>query len=193
MTGDEIIALSKKHTISEWGRSGCGRSDSRGSRRRASTSDAGRKALHRLQQPVDVREHRPRRSARGQGDPGTGGDARRTRTRWHGDGAARAAWRQARDDHARRYRRLLLHQRRRRGQRERASRSRALLTGRQKILARYRSYHGATAAAMAATGEPRRWSTSRRCRVSCTCSIRYHGVDARPGHRRTVACGTSRK
>lgn len=31
-------------------------------------------------------------------------------------------------------------------------------TGRQKILARYRSYHGATAAAMAATGEPRRWS-----------------------------------
>jgi len=31
-------------------------------------------------------------------------------------------------------------------------------TGRQKILARYRSYHGATAAAMDATGEPRRWS-----------------------------------
>jgi len=31
-------------------------------------------------------------------------------------------------------------------------------TGRPKILARYRSYHGATAAAMAATGEPRRWS-----------------------------------
>jgi taurine--2-oxoglutarate transaminase len=31
-------------------------------------------------------------------------------------------------------------------------------TGRQKILARYRSYHGATAAAIAATGEPRRWS-----------------------------------
>jgi taurine--2-oxoglutarate transaminase len=31
-------------------------------------------------------------------------------------------------------------------------------TGRPKILARYRSYHGATAAAMAATGEPRSWS-----------------------------------
>ena len=31
-------------------------------------------------------------------------------------------------------------------------------TGRQKILARYRSYHGATAAAIAATGDPRRWS-----------------------------------
>jgi taurine--2-oxoglutarate transaminase len=31
-------------------------------------------------------------------------------------------------------------------------------TGRPKILARYRSYHGGTAAAIAATGEPRRWS-----------------------------------
>src|SRR5688572_3727247 len=31
-------------------------------------------------------------------------------------------------------------------------------TGRQKILARYRSYHGATAGAIAATGDPRRWS-----------------------------------
>jgi taurine--2-oxoglutarate transaminase len=30
-------------------------------------------------------------------------------------------------------------------------------TGRQKIVTRYRSYHGATAAAMAATGEPRSW------------------------------------
>ena len=31
-------------------------------------------------------------------------------------------------------------------------------TGRQKILARYRSYHGATAAAIAATGDPRGWT-----------------------------------
>ncbi len=31
-------------------------------------------------------------------------------------------------------------------------------TGRQKILARYRSYHGGTAGAMAATGEPRSWN-----------------------------------
>jgi taurine--2-oxoglutarate transaminase len=30
-------------------------------------------------------------------------------------------------------------------------------TGRHKILTRYRSYHGATAGAMAATGDPRRW------------------------------------
>jgi taurine--2-oxoglutarate transaminase len=31
-------------------------------------------------------------------------------------------------------------------------------TGRQKIMARYRSYHGATASAIAATGDPRGWS-----------------------------------
>jgi len=31
------------------------------------------------------------------------------------------------------------------------------VTGRHKILARYRSYHGSTAGAMALTGEPRRW------------------------------------
>src|SRR5207248_142008 len=31
-------------------------------------------------------------------------------------------------------------------------------TGRQKIVARYRSYHGATGAAINATGDPRRWS-----------------------------------
>jgi taurine---2-oxoglutarate transaminase len=34
-------------------------------------------------------------------------------------------------------------------------------TGRQKILARYRSYHGATAGAMSATGEPRSWPHGR--------------------------------
>jgi taurine--2-oxoglutarate transaminase len=32
------------------------------------------------------------------------------------------------------------------------------LTGRQKIVAFYRSYHGATAGAIAATGDPRRWT-----------------------------------
>jgi len=33
-----------------------------------------------------------------------------------------------------------------------------MYTGRSKILARYRSYHGGTAAAMALTGDPRRWA-----------------------------------
>src|SRR5215218_9864849 len=33
-----------------------------------------------------------------------------------------------------------------------------MATGRQKILARYRSYHGATGQVIAATGDPRRWA-----------------------------------
>ena len=34
-----------------------------------------------------------------------------------------------------------------------------LVTGRQKIIARYRSFHGATAGASALTGDPRRWAS----------------------------------
>ena len=42
------------------------------------------------------------------------------------------------------------------------------VTGRQKILAFYRSYHGGTAGAISATGDPRRW-TEPPCPASCTC------------------------
>ena len=38
------------------------------------------------------------------------------------------------------------------------SRSRGWFTGRHKILARYRSYHGGTAGAITLTGDPRRWA-----------------------------------
>ena len=41
---------------------------------------------------------------------------------------------------------------------EHAIRVARLVTGRHKILARYRSYHGATAGAMTLTGDPRRWA-----------------------------------
>lgn len=40
---------------------------------------------------------------------------------------------------------------------ENATRLTRLATGRQKVLAAYRSYHGATAGAIALTGDPRRW------------------------------------
>ncbi len=42
---------------------------------------------------------------------------------------------------------------------ENAVRMARLHTGRHKVLAAYRSYHGATAAAIALTGEPRRWGS----------------------------------
>lgn len=41
---------------------------------------------------------------------------------------------------------------------ENASKIARAYTGRHKILARYRSYHGATRGAVAATGDPRRWA-----------------------------------
>jgi taurine--2-oxoglutarate transaminase len=42
---------------------------------------------------------------------------------------------------------------------ENALRMARVHTGRHKVLAAYRSYHGATAGAMAVTGEPRRWAS----------------------------------
>jgi taurine---2-oxoglutarate transaminase len=49
-------------------------------------------------------------------------------------------------------------------------------TGRQKILARYRSYHGATAAAINATGDPRRWSQPPMAGIVHVLDP-YHGVE----------------
>jgi taurine--2-oxoglutarate transaminase len=49
-------------------------------------------------------------------------------------------------------------------------------TGRHKILSRYRSYHGATAAAMAATGEPRSWAQAPLPGMIHFTDW-YHGVD----------------
>jgi taurine---2-oxoglutarate transaminase len=50
------------------------------------------------------------------------------------------------------------------------------VTSRQKILARYRSYHGGTAAAIAATGDPRRWSQPPMPGVIHVLDP-YHGIE----------------
>src|SRR5262249_25625562 len=52
-----------------------------------------------------------------------------------------------------------------------------LFTGRHKILARYRSYHGATAGAIAATGDPRRWASEPGIPGIVRVMHPYHGVD----------------
>jgi taurine--2-oxoglutarate transaminase len=49
-------------------------------------------------------------------------------------------------------------------------------TGRQKILARYRSYHGGTAGAIAATGDPRRWTQPPMPGIVHVLDP-YHGID----------------
>jgi taurine--2-oxoglutarate transaminase len=42
---------------------------------------------------------------------------------------------------------------------ENALRMARMVTGRQKVIARFRSYHGATAGAISVTGDPRRWAS----------------------------------
>jgi taurine---2-oxoglutarate transaminase len=42
---------------------------------------------------------------------------------------------------------------------ENALRMARMFTGRQKVMARYRSYHGATAGSISVTGDPRRWAS----------------------------------
>ena len=50
------------------------------------------------------------------------------------------------------------------------------VTGRQKILARYRSYHGATAGSMTLTGDPRRWANEPGIPGVVHVLDPYHGV-----------------
>jgi taurine--2-oxoglutarate transaminase len=51
-----------------------------------------------------------------------------------------------------------------------------LFTGRHKILARYRSYHGATAGSMSLTGDPRRWASEPGIPGVVHLLDPYHGV-----------------
>ena len=50
-------------------------------------------------------------------------------------------------------------------------------TGRHKIIARYRSYHGATAGAISLTGDPRRWAAEPGIPGVVRVFDPYHGVD----------------
>src|SRR4029079_1853462 len=52
-----------------------------------------------------------------------------------------------------------------------------LATGRHKILARYRSYHGATAGAMTLTGDPRRWANEPGISGVVHVLDPYHGIE----------------
>src|SRR5256714_1539728 len=52
-----------------------------------------------------------------------------------------------------------------------------LATGRHKILARYRSYHGATAGSMMLTGDPRRWASEPGMPGVVHVLDPYHGLE----------------
>src|SRR5438105_11038680 len=63
---------------------------------------------------------------------------------------------------------------------ENAIRLARLYTGRHKILARYRSYHGATAGSMTLTGDPRRWPAEPGIPGVVHVPHPYHGIDREP-------------
>jgi taurine--2-oxoglutarate transaminase len=63
---------------------------------------------------------------------------------------------------------------------ENAVRIARLYTGRHKILARYRSYHGATAGAIALTGDPRRWPSEPGAPGVVHVPHPFHGIDREP-------------
>jgi taurine--2-oxoglutarate transaminase len=60
---------------------------------------------------------------------------------------------------------------------ENAIRMARLVTGRHKILARYRSYHGATGGAISLTGDPRRWPNEPALSGVVHVLDPYHGTD----------------
>src|SRR6476659_4414229 len=62
---------------------------------------------------------------------------------------------------------------------ENAIRIARLYTGRHKIGARYRSYHGGTAGALTLTGDPRRWAAEPGIAGVFRIPDFYHGVDKR--------------
>ena len=60
---------------------------------------------------------------------------------------------------------------------ENAVRIARLFTGRHKILARYRSYHGATAGSLTLTGDPRRWPAEPGIPGVVRVPHPYHGIE----------------
>ena len=115
-----------------------------------------RQSLPRLRLTARQRLDRPPAPEGRRRDQGAGGQADDDRPADGARGALRARAAAGRG-HARRPDDVVLHERRRRGERERDQARRAGTRAAHKIVARYRSYHGATAGAITLTGDPRRW------------------------------------
>ena len=175
MTGEQIVALTKQHTLYEW--SAQAAVDPIPVARAEGIyfwTPEGKRFIDFNSQLMCVNI--------GHGDPRVidaiqraGRDAG-LRQPVHGDRAAGAAGREAGRARARRHRRLLLHQRRRRGQRER-DQARAPVhrpaqdPGALPLLPRRHRRQPSRSPATRAAGPP-----SRACRASSTCRDPYHGI-----------------
>ena len=152
---DDTFANDRAHVFHSWSAQGLIDPARRRRRRGLVVLGRRRQALPRLLQPARQRQHRPPAPEARRRDPGAGRQA------VHG----RPGHRQRRPQRGRpadrragpgRPRHGVLHQRRRRGQRERDAHG-APAHRPHKVLATYRSYHGATGGSIAITGDPRRW------------------------------------
>ena len=66
-----------------------------------------------------------------------------------------------------------------------------MVTGRHKIVARYRSYHGATTGTMTLTGDPRRWPHEPGLAGVVHVLDPYHGPGTAVGRRRDARSRSS--
>ena len=152
--------------------------------------DRRRTALPRFQLAADGREHRPWRQARARRHRAAGGDASLHLTVPWPTRAARFSARSSRAV-AGRAREDVLHARRRGMQRERDPIAKAY-TGRQKVLARYRSYHGATYATINAHRRPsalgEREPTDARGRARARPVPRQRSVGPTTARPRSLCC-----
>ena len=146
LSGQTIVDLTKKHTLFEWSAQGERRSDPGRGRQGLLVLDAGRQALPRLQQPVDVRQHRPRRRARHPRDRSSRPRRSPTPTRsWpprRGRGWARKLAEICPGDID-----VFFFTNGGAEANENAIKIARQYTGRHKVLSFYRSYHGGTAGA----------------------------------------------
>ena len=163
MTGEEIVALSKKHTIFEW--SAQGAVDPIPVARAKGVyfwTPEGKRFIDFNSQLMCVNI--------GHGDPRVikaiqeQAATLAVRQPVHGDRAAGAAGREAGRRSRRATSTCFFFTNGGAEANENAFKIARAFTGRQKILARYRSYHGGTAGAIAATGDPRRWTPAADAR-----------------------------
>ena len=157
MTGDEIVALSKKHTITEYApQDAVNPIPVARAKGVYFWTPEGKRFLDFNSQLMSVNiGHGDPRVIDGDHRAGREGRLRHAVEHHRSAGAPR---REAGRDRPGRHRRRSSSPTAAPRPTRTPSRSRAPSPAGQKILARYRSYHGGTAAAMAASGDPRGWS-----------------------------------
>ena len=182
----------RKHTLFEWSAQSKVDPIPVDAREGGLLLDAGGEAVHRLQQPAHVRQHRPRRRA---GDQAIQEQAATPRLREpvHGDRAARAPRGEARRDRPRRHRHLLLHERRRRGERERDQDRARRSPGATRSSRATARTTARPAERSPLTGDPRRWAAEPGMPGVVHVLDPYHGIAARLGRRGDRPRATSRR